>query len=221
LAFTLGEWNDPRAGRALVKLARRDSADEHIQTAVMSSATPHVGVMLETVLSAKEPDPIPVDLLAHLFGLAAASKDQESLADSLTKLTQPLRVAHSSWQLVALSGFLDGLDRHNATLETLHKNGNSALKKAIEKLGDLFNQARKAVDDTKASNEQRLLAMRLLGRGPGEREPDIERLGKLLQPQAEEVIQRAAFAALKRINSPAVAQGLLLQNWLAGPGSKH
>jgi len=84
--------------------------------------------------------------------LAAASKDQESLADSLTKLTQPLKGSYASWQLAALSGFLDGLDRHNATLETLQKNGSSVLKKAIEKLGGLFNQARKAVDDAKASN---------------------------------------------------------------------
>jgi len=62
--------------------------------------------------------------------------------------------------------------------------------------------------------------MRLLGRGTGEREPDIERLGKLLQPQAEEVIQRAAFAALKRINSSAVAQGLLA-NWKSlAPGAR-
>ena len=46
LAFTLGEWNDPRADAALATLALRHSADPYISAAVQSSMGPGGGLPL-------------------------------------------------------------------------------------------------------------------------------------------------------------------------------
>ena len=47
LAFTLGEWKDPRAGEALARLAARDDAEPFMLAAVMSSAVPHVRALAD------------------------------------------------------------------------------------------------------------------------------------------------------------------------------
>ncbi len=47
VAFTLGEWNDPRAAKALVQLAGDE--DENIRNAALSSAPMHAKAMLPLV----------------------------------------------------------------------------------------------------------------------------------------------------------------------------
>src|SRR5262249_19676691 len=41
LAFSLGDWRDPSAGRILARLALKNPANKYLQTAVMSSVTKH------------------------------------------------------------------------------------------------------------------------------------------------------------------------------------
>ncbi|MES2709455.1 MAG: neutral/alkaline non-lysosomal ceramidase N-terminal domain-containing protein [Verrucomicrobiota bacterium] len=51
LALSLGEWNDPRAGGALGKLALRDMDDAWMRTAILSSSVPQAAEVLDAVLS--------------------------------------------------------------------------------------------------------------------------------------------------------------------------
>jgi putative membrane-bound dehydrogenase-like protein len=45
LAFSLGEWNDSRAGEALAEILQNDSANETVQNAALSSAVPHAALL--------------------------------------------------------------------------------------------------------------------------------------------------------------------------------
>ena len=67
------EWNDSRAGTALAKIALRDADSKPVQIAVMSSATNHVGEMLATIFSEKNP---PANLVEQLIGLATAMNER-------------------------------------------------------------------------------------------------------------------------------------------------
>jgi len=96
LAFTLGEWKDPRAGKALATLAGRD-LDEPMRIAILSSAAPHLDALL----------PVP-SLTESLIVLA----DEDTIHRTLRSITD----------LGVLAGCLDALDRRGirygkATLE--------------------------------------------------------------------------------------------------------
>ena len=103
LAFTLGACQAPDAGAALVRLALRDLENVPLQTAVLSSAPPHVGEMLHTVLAAqREPSP-PEGLLAQLLGLASSMQQDQAIAEGLEKIAtlDPRRVRDPSKPVIA------------------------------------------------------------------------------------------------------------------------
>ncbi len=53
LAFTLGEWNDPRAGQTLASLVTKHGQDAHLRAAAISSMTHHQDVVLAAMFRAK------------------------------------------------------------------------------------------------------------------------------------------------------------------------
>jgi putative heme-binding domain-containing protein len=81
----------------------------------------------------------------------------------------------------------------------------------------LFNAARAAVADAKEPLEDRLEAIRLLGRGLDRQAEDRKLLAGLLVPQSSDEEQAAAVATLGRLADPEVP-ALLLAGWKAyGP----
>ncbi len=219
LAFTLGQWDDPLAGLALVNLASRNPDCSEIQIAVMSSAPRHVGAMLAAILNhAKEQTP-PAQLLDQLLGLTTASDDQRSLAEALALISKASGATYAAWQLGAVAGVLDALDRRGSSLPQLQATGAPELNDAIQRLDGLFARARALADSPPGVGNpqfklgswqsEALPALRLLGRGLTERDQDIARLAKLLGPQFPVAIQRAALAGLRRATGTDVAQALL------------
>ena len=73
LAYSLGEWPDARAGKALVKLAAHDAKDPYMTAAVLSSAVPHVETMLAELKS------------------GSGKKAARDLADRLRKLAADIK----------------------------------------------------------------------------------------------------------------------------------
>ncbi len=212
LAFSLGEWKNPRAGRALIDLAVRQADDQIIQTAVMSSATPHVGEMLRALFETRGDQPPPARLLEQLLGLAAALKDNQALARGLgaaLKLDEP---RHTGLQFTALAGLLDTLDRQNLSLAQFLTDGSEELKQTIRQSDKVFALARQLAADPKTENAERLAAVRVLGRGVGAHDEDFDRLGSLLPPQQPVAIQQAALTGLKRGRGARIAE-ILLNGW--------
>ena len=211
LAFTLGEWEDSQAGQALVKIAVKDASDQYVQTAVMSSAIPHVHSMVEAVFADSAQQP-PVNLLEQLIGLAAALGDAEALLKPIKEIGRPHRERYASWQFTALASFLNALERRNDSLEKLESRAAPEFKNALHQLDNIFIEARKTALDMKAIETERLAAISLLGRGRTEREQDREHLSELLRPQIPNTLQRKALLTLSQSNDPRTGE-ILLQGW--------
>ena len=65
----------------------------------------------------------------------------------------------------------------------------------VEGLPELFRFARGLVDDAQASEDERIRAVRLLGRSQGQRQPDIQSLAAICVPQSSGALQTAAVDA--------------------------
>jgi putative membrane-bound dehydrogenase-like protein len=215
LAFSLGEWKDARAAGALMRLAEHDSNNEPMQTAVMSSAVPHLRPMLERVLVETKSQTSAAMLLEKLLGLAGAMKDSQALTQPLHRVTEPRNGHFENWQVAALGAFLDALDRRGTSLREFQAEAGRELRQATSRTQPLFVQARVTVDgflegqSGGPAQTDLLAALRLLGRGQSEQESDINRLAALLSPQFQGELAQSALASLGRLRQPRVAERLL------------
>ena len=214
LAFSLGELSDARAGEALATLALRDSDQDQVLTAVLSSAPRHIRQLLRLVFEAGETSPPSADLVARLVGLAAAQHDEAALLPPLVAVSQGRNGQFALWQMTALAGFLDALDRQGVSLPKFRSQAGIEMQTAVQRLSDLFGYARGQADASWAIREAAtaIAATRLLGRGLDHRQEDLRRLHELLRPQIPPAVQTAALAALKQHSDANIGE-LLLQGW--------
>jgi putative membrane-bound dehydrogenase-like protein len=213
LAYSLGEWKDDRAGEALGKLALADAGDPFLLAAVLSSAnTQSLDRLLLTILAAANNKVAPPALTENLLRLANSLGSAQTLARILDKVASSQQGGYATWQFTALAGLLDALDQKNISLTKLRDEGNGELKSAIGKLGGMFEAARAAAANPQTSVAERLPAIRLLGRGLAQREPERALLVSLLVPQTEQEVQAVVISSLGQMPDPAVAE-LLLRGW--------
>jgi putative membrane-bound dehydrogenase-like protein len=211
LALTLGEWDDPRVGACLGKIAARDLGDEWMRAAVLSSATRQPEMVLQGVLGSGSEKPERDQMVAQLIATAAGERNADSLGKILA-ITSPADSQHlKAWQLTALNSLLDALERKKLRLEAVAGEN-------LARVNLLFDWAGKIVLDSNAKETSREAAARLLGR-QGEREnQDLEMLAGLLDPATPGGLQKAALDSLKRNHNPQVAK-LLLSRWSRLPFS--
>ncbi|MGE3809883.1 MAG: PVC-type heme-binding CxxCH protein, partial [Gemmataceae bacterium] len=212
LGYTLGSWDDPRAGQALGKLALKDGSNRLFAAALLSSIHgKNLNQVLQAVLKSRER---PVALVAQLLRLAGDLKENKALVVLLNDLAKPEAGKYTADQFAIVAGLLDALD-----LRLLHKKGSPELQQAIARLGDLFEAARRSLVDEKAPEATRLRAAAVVGRGLDKREEDLKLLASLLVPQTPEPLQAACLATLGRAGAPQTPD-LLLKSW-QGYGPKQ
>ncbi len=212
VAYSAGAWNDPRAGQVLAAIALRDAGDKYITAAVLSSMTKE---NLEPMLLAGSKSAAPPSALVdRLLRLARAFKNTRALATLLDHVGTPEKGAFAPWQFAALANLLDTLDERDVTLAQLRRESDAELQKTVDRLGALFAAARKLATDPQAPAAERVIAVRLLGRGLDHQREDQATLAGLLAPQTADEVQAAAVAALGRFREPAVP-GQLLRGWKA------
>jgi putative membrane-bound dehydrogenase-like protein len=212
LAYTLGAWDDARAGDALGQLAVRDAGDRFLTAAVMSSINrKNLDRVLLAVLKRSEKTP-PASLVEKLLRLANALGDTKALVTLLKTVSTPEKGKYAPWQFATLAGLLDALDERNTPLTRLQKEGGEELQAALKQVSGLFAAARAMMADDKAATADKLRAIRLLGRGLDRQQTDRTALADLLVPQTADDLQAAAVAALGRLRSPRVPE-LLLRGW--------
>jgi putative membrane-bound dehydrogenase-like protein len=207
LAYTLGTWPDPRAGRALGELAVRHAADPYFLAAVMSSV--HKGNLSAVLLAALASGTPPSALVDSLLRQANAVGDAKVTAALLGAVGKSEGGRHAAWQFTAMGSFLDSLDQRNSSLADVAKDGDAVLQETVKGLNSLFGAARKASSDGVTTPQTRAQALRLLGRGLDLKREDLETLAGLLVPQSPEEVQSAAVAALGRLRGPKVPEALL------------
>ena len=215
LALSLGEWNDPRGAQVLIKIATKDVENEDIQTAVMSSALPHLSEMLTTLC--EQPARSPPSLVDKLLTLAAAMNDEDSLVEALSRITTRGAKGYEAWQFTALSAVLSALDRRGQSLGQFQDEAGPKLQKTLRQLEPLFSEARLRVKQAAQNSDMPadlVPAISLLGLGRTEREQDWQQLGNLLQPQFSLNIHQTALTGLRRASGKQVGS-ILIDHWQA------
>jgi putative membrane-bound dehydrogenase-like protein len=210
LAFTLGEWTDERAGRALGQILLRDGADRFVRAAVMSSLNrDNLDAVFQTVL---ESGSAPAGLFETLMQQASAMRQDRLILKLLNRIAEVPKDGAPGWRLDALTGLLDGLTQRGSSLGQMRKEGDEDVQAAVDRLVGLFALARKVAMDSRQSEAERLRCLRLLGRGLDHFTEDRDLLVELLQPRTPEKVQAGAIAELARLagkQTPA----LLIRGW--------
>jgi putative heme-binding domain-containing protein len=218
VAFTLGEIadGDPKVVRALASLARRDSGDPWIRTAILSSSGRIAGRLFEAIaegLHGPANDGLS-HLLRDLAGLVGASGDAEATAQLIDRLAAG-DIAPAGDELLneVLIGLGDGFARAGRkTLRDVSK-GRPA---AVALLSSTLGHAAETAAETAADPRRRERAIALLGQA--DLATAVRTLGSVLVPGEPKEIQSAAVEALSRFVEPPVAS-LLIEKWggLASP----
>jgi putative membrane-bound dehydrogenase-like protein len=212
LAYTLGEWKDPRAGRALGRMALREAGDRWLSAAVMSSVhRDNLDAVLLTVM-ADPKGPPPAAVAENLLRMASALNHGKALAALLYAVGTPEKERYAPWQTSALAGLLDALDQRDSSLARLGESGDAEVKAALQRVAGLFDAARATLAKKEGSKEDQLQAIRLLGRGLDQQAKDMETLAGLLVPQTPDDVQAAVIAALGRLRGKEVA-AVLVRGW--------
>jgi putative membrane-bound dehydrogenase-like protein len=212
LAFSLGEWRGTNAGVALALIALKDWSDEAMQIAVLSSAPNHLEQLVPAVMAQAKARSVPASLVERVVALATEMSQDDLLGNALADVVKPVNSGYASWQLAASIGFLDGLDRRKISVADFSRQASGDLQRVLPHLDALFAQARQLAASPGATDEDRWLAVRLLGRGPSSSEQDIPVLAQLLGPKNPEPVQKAAMAGLRRCTSDRVP-AVLLKAW--------
>src|SRR5262249_708250 len=135
LAYTLGEWDDARAGDALGQLALRDADDRFLSAAVISSVNrKNLDRVLATVMTGSRQTPPPAALVENLLRMANALEHTAALTTLLKAVATPQQGKYAAWQFTALAGLLDALDQRNTPLTKLRDEGSDEQKAAMKQL---------------------------------------------------------------------------------------
>lgn len=214
LAYSLGEWSSPEAGRALGRLALANAGDRYITAAVLSSAEKNLEELLAVVFAGlqgtAQQKKTARTLSAKLLPLAAAFGKLGAIARVLEEITRKPSgtKAYEAWQFDALAGLADSLAEEDSPFR-------KELEKTRGPVGEMVGKAADLLRESGTTGELRAAAVRLLGRGPslgsapGEA---LEILADLLDIRNDLDLQELAVESLARFRNPGVP-ALLLKRW--------
>ena len=183
LACSLGEFNEPEAGKALAKIMVHDASDLDIRSAVFSSAVPHFDHLVEAGLE----NGVLIDELLKIGG----ERHQKAL---ISRLVKPSENGFQPRQFQALASWLDQKSTVSAEISAA------------------IDQARDCLDQNGTDLDLQIAATQLLGRETQNLAADRERLTELLAPQISSDLKLAVIDALARIGGVDVPN-TLLKNW--------
>lgn len=213
LAFTLGEFRDPRVLQTLLKLAQEAPRQADLQTAILSSVTPILAPFTLALL--QDPALTSAPLTQRALGLVGSMAQEDVAADVFNALfTSSFPAAVVDSALVHLAGGLRLRGRNLMALAELPSVSPAARQAWQSRLGEL----RATAANPQAAVASRLAAIRLLEATT----PAVvsEALRGLLEPQTDPVVQTAAATALARFDDRSTAE-LLLTRWKGlGPNAR-
>jgi putative membrane-bound dehydrogenase-like protein len=191
LAYTLGQWRDPHAGKLLSKLAVQDN-DVHLTAAILSSLrADNLPVVMDAVAHADKP---PALLAPRLAAMVAAVGDRALVNGTVQRLLTGSRPSAS--QIATLAALLDALDRRGSTAKGLVDSSTE------QQIREALSQSRRRVLDETIPETERVANLLLLGRDTAQRKDDLAALGGLLTPQTSSGVQSGALTALGRFTEP-------------------
>jgi putative membrane-bound dehydrogenase-like protein len=213
LAFTLGDWDDPRAADMLADLGTNVAGDRFLLSAVLSSLNQrNIRPVAAAVTTHAQQDLPSPEFLAGLFRTASGTGANEVIASTLTTLTRPQETGHyAPWQFQTVANLLQSLNESKIDLAALAKSEPS-MTAALKGVEQITAAARNAVTDTSTPVALRTASIGLLARDAKSRAADLETIKTLLTPKSPRELQAAIIAALSRRPGEDVAR-LLLDRW--------
>jgi len=206
LAFTLGDWTDPRAGEVLGRLAVANYKDDFMVAAVMSSAVPHARALVDAAVRADAPS---LSTLSEpLVNLTLGLSQRDALAALLVPTVTAKNGTFTAMQVTAFSQFLDTLSSRKVTLTAL-STGDDLLAKQLAATEPLFAYAREIAGDESGSFSVRAGAAGLLAKLPSRRAEVLVLLSGWLVPRQPAELQRAGIGALGMTSDTSVPTTLL------------
>ncbi len=212
LAYSLGVWNDRRAGNALARIAMNDAEDPLMIAAVMSSSTRFPSEMLRRLLEDPSPSTAQVTLIENLLRLVFEAEQSDALALGLQRIATLHGDRYQQWQYTLLASLIDVIEYQGQSFRQFAEHAPRSLQEAIAATAGLFRQADQDATNAQRSAVLRVQAIRLIGRAPIVASTDPSRLADLLVPQTPLVVQIAVVDALARLEPPELP-AILLDGW--------
>ncbi len=209
LANTLGAWKDPRAGKALGRIAMTHADDRWMRAAILSSAVPHSAAVAAAVVQAG--GEVAAQMTPPLLTVALASGEYAAV----TALLEPALAAEDRLgvrSFGAVSGLLAALEKRNMNVADLIKRSAGALDTLIARMDAVFAAAESAVLNGSVPSPDRVAAIDLLSRAGRLGVNELRGIGELLSSEAPGDVQAAAIRALSRSGS-ADAMRRILSTW--------
>ncbi len=203
LAYTLG--NAGQSGKQLATLLRKNTDDRYITAAVISGINDRnwPGFLVAVVQQA----PLPEGVIPSLMKLSTAFGKPIDTATLLAAQMASQKNKGNAEQIVLLAALMDVLDQNRLSLALLAKEAKRP--DLLDQLQRVFSDARIIAADPKAALGDKILAIRLLGRGLDHVQEDRKLLTTFLTPQLPEDVQAAAVQRLGGIFDPRVPEQLI------------
>lgn len=213
LAYSLGEWKSPQAGAALAELAMLHDQDPYLRTAILSSAIRHLDAFTLALFDQLQGKRPPL-LIVNSLVLMAVSTGEENVLETIYKqVKQPAGdQAWQPWQFELVGTLLESLARRNLSLSQYVPLVNPRLQTTLKELQPLFEMARTQAVDEKVSEQNRILAIQLLGHGLDQQALDLELIAAVLSPRNSRALQSAAVGSLAEFGTES-SIALLLSRW--------
>lgn len=213
LACTLGEINAPEAGQVIGQLAQAKGDQPFQFAAAMSSINKdNLPGVLTAVLNRPDGREPNSNLLEQLLALASAFGNEDVVEKLLDQATKPVDREYAPWQFSAVRTLLETLDRKQKSLADLTNSKEPDTQRIVAQLKKLLVAANARAKDTSLSVEERIAAIRILGRDPANSDEDLAALTEMLVPTVPPEIRSAAIDSLGQSRQQ-VAIGIILQFW--------
>jgi putative membrane-bound dehydrogenase-like protein len=204
VAFALGESSDSKATAALAAIAQRDTADEWIRTAVLSSCASRSGELLQRLATDSQwlSQPAAGAWCSALATIVGARYDEVEIQQTLAAAAA--LPANSSAQRGIVLGLGEALQRSG---NSLTKVSHTASPAAAQMVARLLADAARTVSNSASPVGQRIAAARLLSCSGDTKTAGL--LVPLVDPQEPEELQLFALRMLAAQHAPAIATGVI------------
>jgi putative heme-binding domain-containing protein len=204
VAYSLGQWNDPRSAATLGKLLATSASDQYITAAALSSLNKeNVAEVLAAILSSGSSA-----TGDKVLAMAAAMGADAAVGRALATALHSPHGQYADWQFKSLAAASDALARRKIKLASLLDGAGRG------DLAKLLAYARATAQKPSAQlSAAAITATAVLARGLDEHDAsDIDLLITLIAPQKPPELRTAAVSALARTGSRQLPH-LLLAGW--------
>ena len=208
VALTLGQFSDARAANALCEIAKRDTNDQWVRTAILSSSLNHAATMLETLFVDKEfrKSKAGLQILKQLSVVVGG----RNRADEVKRLLEVVDLTSSEeangLEQAVIVGLGDGLRRSRSSLAHHVRESTPT----ATKISRLVDEASTTLAKSNTTSAQRIRSIEFLAHGKWEVVGEV--LTSSLTSRQAPAVQLAAVHAMASFSNASVSE-VLTRKW--------